>query len=74
MGEASGHRQEVLDHDQQIRFTPDMLREMMTDIVGSVLDRASPLRSCAASKSPVDEGDVSGRAWAIVSDQHWNTK
>ena len=44
MGEASGHRQErsngdeVLDDDQQIRFTKGMLREMMTDLVESVLD------------------------------------
>jgi hypothetical protein len=52
MGEASGHRQEVLDDDQQIRFTPGMLREMMTDNVGSVLNRASPLKSRAGSKSP----------------------
>jgi hypothetical protein len=52
MDEASGHRQEVLDDDQQIRFTPGMLREMMTDIVGSVLDRASPPKSRAGSKSP----------------------
>ena len=56
MGEASGHRpdndDEVVDNDQQIHFTKGMLREMMTDIVGSVLDQASPHKSSAGSKLP----------------------